>query len=193
MRQLEWEESIVRKGLAVGAVLISVLVAGCGGGAETPEPPAETNSSSEPTATQSARTAPVKSLDVSDQCSLVAETRAKSFGADQAAEPGESNGKKGCDYMKGVSGGGFIVFVSADKSQTMQKFADARKSKTQMIEVGGYPAAQVPVDQASCLLALDVSDQGSLYINTLVPSGSPNPCDLSKQFAEAALQNLPDA
>lgn len=192
MQQLAWEESIVRKGLAVSAVLISVLVAACGGGAETPAHPVETNRSAEPTPSQSARTAPAKSLEVSDQCSLVTQAEAESLGADQAAKPGESNGKQGCDYMKGESGGGFIMFVAADKARTMQKFADERKSKAQMIDVGGYPAAQVEVDQASCLLAVDVSDQGSLFINSLVPHGDPKPCDLAKQFAESAIQNLPN-
>ncbi|SDZ39078.1 Protein of unknown function [Saccharopolyspora shandongensis] len=74
----------------------------------------------------------------------------------------------------------------------MQKFADARKSSVQMIDISGYPTAQVG-NKTNCLLALDVSDQGSLYVNTVAPSGNPNPCDLSKQFAEAALKNLPNA
>ncbi|WP_245761718.1 DUF3558 domain-containing protein [Saccharopolyspora shandongensis] len=186
-------EEIVRKRLAVGAVLASMLLAGCSGGPTEPPRTTSTGSApSEPTVTQSNRSAQAKSLDVADQCSIVTEPQAKSLGADQPPETSDSNGKAGCDYLQGKSGGGFIVFVSADKSQTMQKFADARKSSVQMIDISGYPTAQVG-NKTNCLLALDVSDQGSLYVNTVAPSGNPNPCDLSKQFAEAALKNLPNA
>ncbi|GAA0515289.1 hypothetical protein GCM10011581_49100 [Saccharopolyspora subtropica] len=182
----------MRKGLAVGAVLASVLLAGCSGGGDV-TPSAGTSTPTEPTTSQSARTAPAKSLDVADRCSIVTSDQARQLGADQSPRERESNGKPGCNYDLGRSGGGFMVFVAADKSQTMQKFADARKSSVQMIDISGYPTAQVAVDEASCILALDVSDEGSLYVNGLVPSGSPNPCDLSRQFAEAALTNLPDA
>ncbi|MEV0054190.1 DUF3558 domain-containing protein [Saccharopolyspora shandongensis] len=193
MRQKLSEEEILRKGLAVSAVLASVLLAGCSGGGGGTTPPTATSAASEPTTSQSARTAPAKSLDVADRCSIVSQDQAKQLGADQEPRERESNGKPGCNYDLGTSGGGFMVFVAADKKQTMQKFADSRKSSVEMTEVGGYPAAQVLVDKSSCLLALDVSDQGSLYVNGLVPSGSLNPCDLSKQFAEAAIKNLPNA
>lgn len=182
----------MRKALAVGAFLASAVLAGCSGQEGGDAPPTSDNATPA-VKPQPHRAAPTKSLDVAEPCSVVSQDQAKSLGADQPPEPGDSNGKPGCDYLQGASGGGFMVFISADKSQTMQKFADARRSSAQMLDVGGYPAAQVGTNKTNCLLSLDVSDQGSLYINTLVPHGDPNPCELSKQFAQAAIQNLPNA
>lgn len=185
----------MRNGLVLSTVLASFVLAGCGSGAgsaPTPTtpggeetPPAETTSAYPP------RTGPAKSLEISDQCSLVKPDQATSLGADQPQKPTQSSGKTGCDNVKGEAGGGFMVFVSADKSETMQKFADAR-TDVQVTDIGGYPAAQIG-DDTNCLLSLDVSDQGQLFFNTLVSDGQNNPCDLTKRFAEVALQNLPNA
>ncbi|MBB5152738.1 DUF3558 domain-containing protein [Saccharopolyspora phatthalungensis] len=183
----------MRKGLAISAVLASLVLAGCSGGSDETGPTTDASAPpSEPTATQSARTAPAKSLDI-DRCSIVSQAQAKQLGADQQPRERDSNGTPGCNYDLGTSGAGFMVFLAADKAETMQKFADARRSNVKMIDIGGYPAARVGTNKTNCLLSLDISDKGSLYVNTLVPSGTPNPCDLSMQFAEAALQNLPNA
>ncbi|MEU6261612.1 DUF3558 domain-containing protein [Saccharopolyspora shandongensis] len=184
----------MRKGLAASAVLVGLLLAGCSGGArETPPTTDASVPTSESTSAQSARSGPAKSLDLGDRCSIVSESQAKELGADQQPRERESNGTPGCNYDLGTSGAGFMVFVAVDKTETMPQFADARRSSVQMIDIGGYPAAQVGTNKTNCLLSLDVSSQGSLYINTLVPSGNQNPCDLSKRFAEAALKNLPNA
>lgn len=62
-----------------------------------------------------------------------------------------------------------MVFVAVDKSVTMQKFAELRPS-TQMTDIGGYPTGEIG-DDTSCLHSLDISDRGSLLINTLVSDG----------------------
>jgi hypothetical protein len=189
------QEETLRNGLVLSTVLVSVVLAGCGSGAGTAPEPSTSGGETPPAETTSAyppRTGPVKSLDVSDQCSLVKPDQATSLGADQPQEPTQSSGKTGCDHIKGEAGGGFMVFVSADKSETMQKFADARKSKVQMSDIAGYPAAEIG-DDRNCLLSVDVSDHGQLFFNTLVSDGQSVPCDLTKRFAEVALQNLPNA
>lgn len=184
----------MRNGLVLSTVLAGVVLAGCGSGAGPAPAPAPSGGETPPAETTSAyppRSGPAKSLDVSDQCSLVKPDQATSLGADQPQEPSQSSGKTGCDHLKGEAGGGFMVFVSADKSETMHRFADAR-TNVQVIDIGGYPAAQIG-DDTSCLLSVDVSDQGQLFFNTLVSDGQSVPCDLTKRFAEVALQNLPNA
>ncbi|MDA3650187.1 DUF3558 domain-containing protein [Saccharopolyspora indica] len=184
----------MRKGLALGAVLASLFLAGCGGGTGETGPSSEQSAAPETSASsQPERTSPPKSLDLADQCAIITGDQAKQLGADQEPRAVESSGVPGCRYNLGASGGGFMVFVGADKSQTMQQFADARKSSIEMTDISGYPTAQLGTNKTNCTLSVDVSDQGSLFVNALVSSGDPNPCDLSKRFAEAALQNLPGA
>lgn len=84
-----------------------------------------------------------------------------------------------------------MVFVAVDKSVTMQKFAELRPS-TQMTDIGGYPTGEIG-DDTSCLHSVDISDHGSLLINTLVSDGKNVPCELSRKFAEVAWQNIPNA
>jgi hypothetical protein len=180
----------VHKGLAAGVVLIALLAAGCGSGKGAPGP--ESPAPSAPSPNQPKRSASAKSLQLADKCSVVTSAQAGSLGADQPPRPRDSNGKPGCDYDQGAASAGFAVFVAADTSQTMEKFASMRSQSAQHFDLSGYPAARVAVGTTNCLLAVDVSDQGSLYINTLVPSGNPNPCDLSQKFAQAAVQNLPN-
>lgn len=186
------KEKDLRKGLALSAVAVSLLLGGCSG-AESRESQPEAPAPAVPpetTAARSARTAPAKSLDLAEPCVVVSQSQAQKLGADQVPKVRESNDKIGCDYLQGEAGGGFMVFVSADKSETMQKFADMRSSNVQMTEIGGYPTAQIG-DDTNCLLSLDVSDHGHLFLNTLVSDGEGDPCGLSRQFAELALQNLP--
>lgn len=194
MRPMACGEEILRKGLALGAVLASLFLAGCGGGADETRPTEEQTAAPETSASsQSGRTSPAKSLDLADQCAIIAGDQAKQLGADQEPRAVESNGIPGCRYNMGASGGGFMVFVGVDKSKTMQQFADARKSSVEMTDISGYPTAQLGTNKTNCTLSLDVADKGSLFVNGLVSSGDPNPCELSKRFAEAALQNLPGA
>ncbi|KAA5832103.1 DUF3558 domain-containing protein [Saccharopolyspora hirsuta] len=187
----------LRKGLAASAVLASVLLAGCSGGSGEPVPtgtgtPQEQVTSEAP-ATQSARTAPAKSLEIGDRCAIISEAQVKELGADQAPRERESNGKPGCSYGRGTAGVDATVFVAVDKSSTMQKYAESATKEPEKSEIAGYPAVQVSLVETNCTLVLDVSDQGSLFVNTVVSSADPNPCELSKRFAEAALQNLPNA
>lgn len=184
----------MRKGLAAGALLTSLVLAGCSssGGATDPG----TSAPAEPPAPKptSARTAPAKSLNVPDACAVVTAEQAKALGADQAPRPQELHGTAGCDYQAGEAGtsAGWTSFVAADKSQTLQDFS-AGMTDVQSVEVAGYPAGQIGTNATNCILVLDVSDEGSLLIETLSRTGTPNPCDLSKQVAEAAVQNLPSA
>ncbi|WP_170210339.1 DUF3558 domain-containing protein [Saccharopolyspora antimicrobica] len=183
----------MRKGLAVGAVFAAVLLAGCSGGGNTTETTAASTPAEQPSSPpSSARTAPAKSLDISDKCGIVAESQWRNLGGDQAPRPRELEGIAGCGYAAGEAGtdGGWSVFVGTDPNQTFKDFVDS--SDAEMTEVAGYPAAEVGGVPTNCILVLDVSDQGSLAVHTLARTGNPNPCDLSKQFAEAALQNLPN-
>ncbi|WP_233576123.1 DUF3558 domain-containing protein [Saccharopolyspora rhizosphaerae] len=170
------------------------MLAGCSssGGATDPG----TTAPAEPPAPEStsARTAPAKSLDVPDACSVVTAEQANALGADQAPRPNDLHGTAGCNYQAGEAGtnGGWSAFVAADKSQTLQDFS-AGMTDVQNVEVAGYPAGQIGTNPTNCILVLDVSDEGSLLIETLSRTGTPNPCDISKQVAEAAVQNLPSA
>ncbi|MER5390960.1 DUF3558 domain-containing protein [Saccharopolyspora sp. NPDC002686] len=179
----------------MSAVLASVLLAGCSAGSEGSQSPDTDTSStqtapSEPTPEQSSRTAPVKSLEIGDQCSVLSEAQAQELGADQAPRARESNGRPGCNYALGQAGTKFSVFVSVDKTETMKKLA-AGKPGSQPTEVAGYPAVEVGI-KTNCIVSLDISDQGQLFVNSSVSSGDPNPCDLAKRFAEAAVNNLPN-
>lgn len=118
--------------------------------------------------------------------------QARSIGADQPPRERESNGVPGCNYDLGETGKGFMVFVAVDSSETMQEFAAKRSSSVEMIDVAGYPTAEVGTTDINCMLSLDISDKGSLLINTVAREG-PDSCEVSKKFAEAAVKNLPDA
>ncbi|MGP4020029.1 DUF3558 domain-containing protein [Saccharopolyspora sp. 5N708] len=178
-----------------GALFASLLLSGCAGNGDGTEPP-QTSASAESSTleTSSARTGPAKSLDLSDACSIVTEAQWKELGGDQPPNARESNGKPGCNYEAGESGsdGGWNVFVAADTARNLKQFVDTSPN-AETTEVAGYPAAQVGTTGTNCIVVVDVADQGSLFINGLTRSTNPNPCDLSKQFAEAAIQNLPDA
>ncbi|MFD0487146.1 DUF3558 domain-containing protein [Saccharopolyspora spinosporotrichia] len=168
------------------------MLAGCGGGgAETPPGDGGATSAQPPSETKSTRTAPQKSVSVADRCSVVSADQARAIGADQAPEERESTGFLGCDYQLGKTAEGWLVFVSATDKETMQDFAEGASDGVPT-NVGGYPATQVG-DERRCLLSVDVSDKGSLYINTVVSEAPVEPCGLSKQFADAALKNLPNA
>lgn len=186
----------MRKGLAGSAILASVMLAGCSsGGAETPPTGAGGDSSAMPTPTSKAgpqRTAPAKSLALPDKCAVVAEEQWRFLGADQPPQQLESNGKQGCKYQSGAAGttAGWIMFIAVDPNRTMQEYADSADDATSS-NINGYPAVQVD-NGSGCLTTVDVSDKGSLFINN-ISRADEKACELSKKFAKAALENLPNA
>lgn len=191
------EEEILRKGLAATAVLTSLVLAGCGGGsAETP-PTGEGGSSESAPApsneSESQRTAPAKSLELPEECAIVTQQQSQELGADQQPRQRESVGTSGCQYESGKASTGWAVFVAADTKETLADFKKERGTLADDVEISGYPAAQVDTTDTDCMVSVDVSDNGSLFVQTLSPQGNPAPCELSKKFAEAAVKNLPDA
>ncbi|GAA0515332.1 hypothetical protein GCM10011581_49150 [Saccharopolyspora subtropica] len=183
----------MRKRLTVGVAVAAVLLAACSGG-RNPETTASRTSSDVPASQpRSGRTQPAKSLELPDKCAIVTEAQWRAMGADQAPRPDELSGTSGCRYQAGEAGteGGWSVFVAADVKQTFRQFVDGYNN-VEMTEVSGYRAGQIGTNQTNCILVVDVSDEGSLSIDTLSRTGDPHPCALSKQFAEAALQNLRD-
>lgn len=178
---------ILRRALAAGGIL-GLLLAGCSSGAGQSVP---TPTSSAPSTPQ--RAAPAKSLKVSNQCSIIQESQWRAIGADQAPYTRSSNGVPGCEYQLGEAGGnGWSVFVGTDTSTTMAQFA-AQRPGAQDSSVSGYPVATAKINSESCILAADVADQGSLLVNVLTPTGQPDGCGLATKFAQAAIQNLPNA
>lgn len=170
------------------AVVCTAVLAGCANEPGTPTPAPEQAQGS-----PSKRTAPAKSLVSADACAVVTEPQRQQLGADQPPRVRDVLGKQACHYQHGMAGaGGWAVAVAVDSTQTMGDFARQRGSLGTPLEIAGYPAVQVPTAK-NCLMSVDIADRGSLYLNTLSASGTPRPCELSKQFAEAALQNLPNA
>ncbi|MGW3472399.1 DUF3558 domain-containing protein [Saccharopolyspora sp. NPDC000995] len=190
-------EGILRKALVIGAAAASFVLTGCsGGGTQAPPVGGGAESSSPPPSSQSARSAPAKSLGLSDPCAILTAAQRQSLGIDQRPEPEESNGKPGCGFAAGEAGSsdGWTGFVAADPRRTMKQFASSG-SGAHEIELAGYPTAQVN-NSSGCMLAIDVSDSGSLFINLIVRPGSPmesQACDKAAKIAEAAVQNLPNA
>jgi hypothetical protein len=188
-------EETLRKGLAASAVLVGLLVAGCGSGTGQPSP--GTTGAPPPPASsdnQPKRNAPAKSLQVANKCAIVSDAQSRALGADQPPAEEESNGKQGCTYQLGKAGSptGWGVFVAADPTKPLAKFVAERPSQAKRLEVAGYPAAEVKVGQSNCLLALDVADQGSLFVNSLT-RGNFDACQQAQKLAEAAVKNLPNA
>lgn len=190
----------MRKELVASVLLSGILVGGCGGqtsgaGADSPgagqppEPPAQP---------QPSRAAPAKQVEIADQCSVVPDQKKNELGLDQPPRPRQSNGKPGCQYQAGKAGssGGWGAFVAADPSRTMQQFSQSATGPGREENVSGYPVHLVD-SGPGCLAAVDVSDSGSLFINTLVRPGPDrakfNACEQAKSVAEAAVQTLPNA
>ncbi|MGJ7906526.1 DUF3558 domain-containing protein [Actinopolyspora sp. H202] len=190
----------VTTGISLAAGFL--LLAGCGGG-QTGQAAQETTETgtSAPTSTSSAagvglpeRTAPAKSLDLSEPCAIITKQQATKLGVNQPLESKNLSDKKGCDYKKGKSGsdGGWAMFVAADPSRTAQEFASKRPSG-ESTEIAGYPAYELE-KQYGCMVAVDVTDSGSLFVNgvTRLQTKS-DACSVANKFAEAAIKNLPDA
>lgn len=194
--RLTVSEEILRKGLVAGAILSSLFLAGCGGGAN---PPAETSApapTEETSTAQSNRTGPVKLVDVADKCSIVTEQQAAKLGADQPAMQEESDGQTGCTYQKGKAGTpGWSAFVAADGESTFSEEVEASGQPTKTGEVAGYPVAGFDSGRG-CVLVADVSDKGHLMVNIVWTSTADPGIDMclqAEKFAEAAVQNLPSA
>jgi hypothetical protein len=186
---------LTRKALAVGAALFSLLVAGCSGGTETPPSTGETTGQAA-TTQQSAtppRTGPAKATEVADKCSIVSESQSQSLGADQAPRQRDSNGRAGCQYQKGEAGKGWGVFVAANGATTFAEEVGKRRAPTKTSDLGGYPAVAYQ-ENTGCVVYVDISDSGFL-ISNLVNTGSDtvDACGQAEKFAQAALQNLPNA
>lgn len=192
-------EALLRKGFAASVVALGLLAAGCGAGAQTPQPTTGGQAAPAPTSTAAGpkRTGPAKSLTVADKCSLVPQQQWQGLGADQTPRARDSNGQSGCTYQKGAAGTtGWSVFVAAAPGTTFQQEVEQRGQPAASGELGGgYPFAEFPV-ATGCVLFADVSDQGHLIAN--IARNSPDDpgvdlCQQAQKFAQAAVQSLPNA
>ncbi|QGK69684.1 DUF3558 domain-containing protein [Allosaccharopolyspora coralli] len=177
----------VRKAIVAASLL---LVAGCSGGATTEPPP------SPPPTTNEApvRSAPAKSIEVPDRCSVVTEPQWRQLGATDSPrerEVGEGEGIVGCDYSRLNETDDWQVFVSA-VPKPLPELAE-RTSLREPLDFSGYPAMKRSSGDVDCIIAFDVADGGTLLVQSQVLEGSADPCQLTSGFAEAALSNLPDA
>lgn len=187
----------MRKGLAAVAVFSSLAVAGCSaGGADSAPPPQQP--APPPAPAGPARTAPAKSLDVADKCSILKSDQLQQLGLDQPPRPFDITGQgvPGCRYQQGqaVSEGGAAVNVGVNPRETMAQFQATHQGKNSQVDIAGYPAVDnVPV-RINCVVSMDVSDHGSLSVVSQVgPGGHTDPCQIANQAAQAAVQNLPNA
>jgi hypothetical protein len=122
----------------------------------------------------------------------------QTLGADQTPRARVSNGQSGCNYGKGQAGtsGSWSIFVAASPGTTFQQEAGQRATPTHSGQLdGGYPFADYSL-VTGCVLFADVSDQGHLIAN--IGRNSPDSpgfdlCQQAEKFAQAAIQNLPNA
>ncbi|WP_170837345.1 DUF3558 family protein [Actinopolyspora xinjiangensis] len=188
----------VTTGISLAAGLL--LLAGCSSGGQTGQAAQDTTETGTSSSTSSdagvslpERTAPAKSLDLADPCTIITQQQATKLGVNQPTEARTSNGKEGCDYQKGKAGSdnGWVMFAAADPNRTTQEFADKRPSG-KITEVADYPAYQVE-NYHGCLLAVDVTASGSLFINGVTRLQTrPEACSVATEFAETAVENLPN-
>ncbi|SDP29649.1 Protein of unknown function [Actinopolyspora xinjiangensis] len=189
----------VATGVSLAAGLL--LLAGCSSGGQTGQAAQDTTETGTSSSTSSdagvslpERTAPAKSLDLADPCTIITQQQATKLGVNQPLERKELNSKQGCDYKNGKSGadGGWAMFVAADPSRTAQEFASKRPSG-ESTKIAGYPAYELE-KQYGCLIAVDVANSGSLFVNGSIRLQTrPEACSVTTEFAEAALKNLPEA
>lgn len=195
----------MRKTLAWSGVALSLVLAGCGSQAAEPTPdtgtePSQSSQSKQVPETdtssdqESQRTAPAKALKIADLCSIVPEKRWRALGADDAPRVTEVSGVKGCSY-RSANGKYWFMFVSLEKGTPMQKFAAEHPRGTDT-KIAGYPAYQTDAS-GGCLVAVDVSDNGSLQVNGRVSAEDETStftsCSVAKKLAKAAVKNLPNA
>lgn len=183
----------MRKGFAVVAAVAALGLAGCSSGSEGGDSqPAPPPSPAQPA--KSVRQGPTKNVNVSDQCSVLPQDKARQLGYDQQPTPENSAGENGCKYTAKPAGSpdGWITFVAADPAQTMQQLA-SRMPQGKPDQVAGYPAHVMDLHR-SCFVVVDVSDHGSLFVHSVTRPGAQramgSACGASKPAAEAAIQNL---
>ncbi|MBQ0926545.1 DUF3558 domain-containing protein [Saccharopolyspora endophytica] len=183
----------MRKGLAIGSVLASFVLAGCSGNGGTTETPSSAPAES-PAPPSSSRQAPAKSVQLADQCMSLPQDQHQALGITMPPQPRESNGKPGCTYVSGQAGSdqGWNAFVTVTTTETMQGFTETTANVVPA-EVAGYPAAQSGNEGRNCMVSVDVSDQGSVFVNAISRVQNVNACDVGKQIAGAVVQNLPNA
>lgn len=184
----------MRKGLIVGAAFVSVVLTGCSGGGAAPGPSSTAPPTETPAPPSSSRTGPAKSLQVADACGVLSPEQQQALGISGAPRARESNGVPGCTFESGDAGsaGGWSAFVAVKPGETMQQFTE-RMANEQPATVAGYPAVQIAQNNRNCILSVDVSDQGSVFVNGISRDESADACEAIKKVAEAAVQNLPNA
>lgn len=184
----------MRKGLAAVSLVSGLVVAGCSGGGADPAPsqPPQPQTPAAP-----ARTAPSKSVELADKCSIITPQQAQQLGVDQPPQQTDQNGNQVCRYEKGAAGshGGWTVNVGLRPNETTTQFRMQHQAQKVDTNVGGYPAVNDRVGKYNCLTSVDISDRGSLNIVSQVRPDPqmPDSCQIANQAAEAAVQNLPNA
>lgn len=190
------EEGILRNRIAASVLLSGLLLAGCSGNSEEPAPAGEASKVEPPPAeAEATRVGAAKSLAIPDQCSIISDAQRQELGLDQAPRARTSNGKAGCQYEAGAVGQpGWGAFVSADPDRTMKQFSDSSPGGTNE-DLSGYPAYVVS-NGSGCVVAVDASDAGSVFVNTIVrPGADPaksDACGQAEQVAEVAVTGLPN-
>ncbi|MGW5647162.1 DUF3558 domain-containing protein [Saccharopolyspora sp. NPDC003752] len=188
-----------RKALVAGAALLGLFLAGCGSPAENP--PSETQGATEqPTSAREPstppRTGPAKAVEITDKCSIVTESQWNSLGADQEPRERTSNELPGCQYQKGKAGtAGWGVFVAVSGKGSFDEEVGKRRDPNKTADLGGYPVVAYQ-ESTGCVLYANISDKGFL-ISNIAKTGTVDPgidmCQQAEKFAEAAIQNLPNA
>ncbi|SDJ95843.1 Protein of unknown function [Actinopolyspora mzabensis] len=192
----------VTTGISLAAGLL--LLAGCSGG-QTGQAAQETTDTgtSAPTSTSGGagvslpeRTAPAKSLDIADPCTVITKQQALKLGTDRTPYPRTSEGQQGCSYQKGKAGSnsGWRVFVAPDFERTISEAIETHPGG-EKTEINNYPAYAANISGIGCYIAVDVAEDGFLLVNGQVRPGEnrPDPCPIFTKFAEAAIKNLPEA
>ncbi|ASU78711.1 DUF3558 domain-containing protein [Actinopolyspora erythraea] len=189
----------VTTGISLAAGLL--LLAGCSGGGQTGQAAQDTTDTgtSAPSSTSGVslpeRTAPAKSLDLADPCTIITKQQQNNLGASQPPEKTSINEKIGCKYQKGDSGAkdGWFVFISVDPKRTAEEFVSKRPTG-QEINISGYPAYKLK-NFPNCQIVVDIANSGSLFINGGIrfQESRPDPCPIFTEFAETAVENLSEA
>ncbi|MFC7343773.1 DUF3558 domain-containing protein [Saccharopolyspora griseoalba] len=186
-----------RKALVAGVAVLGSVAAACGGTPEeSPAPPPQGGAETSAGEPSSARSAPAKSIDVADKCSIVSEQQWRQLGAVLPPRERVSNGNPGCQYQASEAGTtGWGVFVAAADDGTYSDQLAMNEEPTATADIDGYPTA-IFKESSGCIIYSDVADQGYLLVNILQTSPDDPGVDLCQKgqdFAKAAIQNLPNA
>jgi hypothetical protein len=188
---------VKRKALVAGVAMLGFVAAACGGTPEeSPTPPTQAGGETSAGQQSSARSAPAKSIDVADKCSIVTEQQWRGLGSVLPPRERVSNGNPGCQYQASEAGTtGWGAFVAAANDGTYGDQLAMNEAPTATAELDGYPAA-IFKESSGCIIYADVADQGYLFVNILQTSPEDPGVDLCQKgqdFAKAAIQNLPNA